>query len=61
MLVPGIWEEIAFRGVILTLLLKKYSEKKSIIINGLLFGGVHFINIIQGADVVSTIIQMVYG
>ncbi len=61
MLIPGIWEEIAFRGVILTLLLKNYSKKKSIIIDGLLFGGMHFINIIEGADVVLTIIQMVYA
>jgi membrane protease YdiL (CAAX protease family) len=61
MLIPGIWEEVAFRGIILTLLLKKYSEKKSIIIDGLLFGGMHFLNVIGGADVGSTIIQMIYA
>ncbi len=61
MLIPGIWEEVAFRGIILTLLLKKYSEKKSIIIDGLLFGSMHLLNIIGGADVGFTIIQMIYA
>ena len=61
MLIPGIWEEVAFRGIILTLLLKKYSEKKSIIIDGLLFGCMHFLNILGGADIVSTIIQVFYA
>lgn len=61
MLIPGIWEEVAFRGIILTLLLKKYSEKKAIIIDGLLFGVMHFLNIIGGADVGSTIIQVLYA
>jgi len=61
MLIPGIWEEVAFRGIILTILLKKYSEKKAIIIDGLLFGGMHFLNIIGGADVGSTIIQVGYA
>jgi len=58
-LTPGIWEEVAFRGVILTLLLKKYSEKKAIIIDGLLFGFAHVANIFGGQDIGSTIIQMI--
>ena len=60
-LTPGIWEEVAFRGVILTLLLKKYSEKKAIIINGVLFGFAHVANIFSGKDVGATIIQMIYA
>lgn len=60
-LTPGIWEEVAFRGVILTLLLKKYSEKKAIIIDGVLFGCAHLFNIIRGQDILSTIIQMFYA
>ena len=46
-LFPGIWEEVAFRGIILTLLLKVYSEKKSIIINGFLFGFFHLVNLLN--------------
>lgn len=43
---PGIWEEVAFRGIILVLLLKLYSKRISIIINGILFGLFHATNIL---------------
>jgi membrane protease YdiL (CAAX protease family) len=43
-LVPGIWEEIAFRGIILSFLVKEYSVKKAIIFNGLLFSLFHLFN-----------------
>ncbi|MHA1219386.1 MAG: CPBP family intramembrane glutamic endopeptidase, partial [Candidatus Heimdallarchaeaceae archaeon] len=46
-LAPGIWEEVAFRGVIFALLLKKYSQKKTIIINGVMFGLFHLINLVS--------------
>ncbi|NHJ46283.1 MAG: CPBP family intramembrane metalloprotease [Asgard group archaeon] len=45
---PGIWEEVAFRGIILVLLLRKYSKKTSIIVNGILFGTFHVVNILVG-------------
>ncbi len=61
MLIPGIWEEIAFRGVILTLLMKKYSKRKSIIIDGILFGSAHLVNFFRGADLISTLVQMVFA
>ncbi|MFX1313139.1 MAG: CPBP family intramembrane glutamic endopeptidase, partial [Promethearchaeota archaeon] len=60
-LIPGIWEEVAFRGVILNLQLKKYSNKISIILNGVLFGLSHSINIIFGADLFLTLLQMLYA
>ena len=60
-LTPGIWEEIAFRGVILTLLLKKYSEKKAILIDGIIFGFAHVANIFAGQDIGAIIIQMIYA
>lgn len=46
-LAPGIWEEVAFRGVVFALLLKKYSQKKTIIINGVMFGLFHLLNLIS--------------
>ena len=46
-LAPGIWEEVAFRGVIFALLLKKYSQRKTIIINGVMFGLFHLINLVS--------------
>ncbi len=60
-LIPGIWEEIAFRGVILNLQLKKYSHKTSIILNGVLFGLFHLTNLILGADLFLTLMQTIYA
>ncbi|KKK62237.1 hypothetical protein LCGC14_3006350, partial [marine sediment metagenome] len=47
MLIPGIWEEIAYRGVIFPMLSKKYSLKTSIIISSLIFGFAHSFNILN--------------
>ena len=41
-LLPGVWEEVAFRGVMVKLLLKKYSQKTTILVSGILFGIFHF-------------------
>ncbi|MFX1297978.1 MAG: lysostaphin resistance A-like protein, partial [Promethearchaeota archaeon] len=46
-LIPGIWEEVGFRGVMLPMLLKKYSKKRAIIINGLVFGLAHLFNLVS--------------
>ena len=43
-IVPALWEEIFFRGLILTILLKVYSVRNAIILDGLLFGLFHSIN-----------------
>ncbi|MEE9379395.1 MAG: type II CAAX endopeptidase family protein [Candidatus Lokiarchaeia archaeon] len=61
MLIPGIWEEVAFRGVILNLQLKKYSNRTSIILNGVLFGLFHLTNLIFGADLFLTLMQAIYA
>ncbi len=45
---PGIWEEVAFRGVMLVLILKVQNKQVSIIGNGLLFGGFHSVGILTG-------------
>lgn len=42
--VPGIWEELAFRGVILTNLQQRYSTRKAIGISSVLFGLFHLGN-----------------
>jgi membrane protease YdiL (CAAX protease family) len=66
-LIPGIWEEVAFRGIVLVLLLKRYSKKDSIIINSIMFGLFHLINLVNmrfspNPDVVAinVIFQVVY-
>ncbi|MFX1538358.1 MAG: lysostaphin resistance A-like protein, partial [Promethearchaeota archaeon] len=60
-LIPGIFEEIAFRGVILVLLLRKYSERTSIGLSGLIFGLGHFINFLIFGDFWSSIAQIISG
>ncbi len=42
--VPGIWEELTFRGVILTNLQQRYSARKAIGISSVLFGLFHLSN-----------------
>ncbi|KKM94693.1 hypothetical protein LCGC14_1195760 [marine sediment metagenome] len=46
MLIPGIWEEIAFRGVAIPMLIKKYRVRTSLIISSVIFGFAHTFNII---------------
>lgn len=57
----AIWEEIAYRGIILTLLTKKYSEKNSIIISSILFGLSHLLNFLFGSPLIFVIIQIFYA
>lgn len=59
-IVPALWEEIVFRGVILVLLLKKYEPKFAVLIDGILFGCFHFINLAYGADFFSTVGQVAF-
>ncbi len=43
---PGIWEEVAFRGVMLVLILKVQKQEIAIIGNGILFGWFHSVNLL---------------
>ncbi len=65
MLIPGIWEEIAFRGVMIPMLSKKYSQKKTIIVSSVVFGLVHGFNIITllliGANPIGVLFQVIYA
>jgi len=61
MLIPGIWEEVAFRGVILNLQLKKYSVITTVIINGVAFGLFHFTNVIWGFNFYGTLLQVIFA
>lgn len=47
-LLPSIWEEVAFRGVMLVLILKVQNKQLSILGNGLLFGAFHSVGILSG-------------
>jgi len=61
MLIPGIWEEVSFRGVISTLNLRKYSRRTVLIVVSILFGLFHYFNLIAGNDLVLTGIQVIYA
>lgn len=56
-LVPGIWEELAFRGVVLSNLQQKYSPKMSVLTSAILFGLFHFSNLVK--DDLTTVIFFV--
>lgn len=47
-LVPGIWEELAFRGLMLTNLQQRYHRWVAIVVTGVLFGLMHLIDLISG-------------
>ena len=48
--IPSIFEEMAFRGIVLTVLLSKYSERESIIFSSVGFGLMHLFGIAFGSD-----------
>jgi len=62
----GFFEEILFRGVILILLIQRYSQQKhglliSVILSSVLFGMVHLINLWNGASLFDTLLQVGYS
>jgi len=64
MLIPGIWEEFSFRGVIIPNLKRKYSERSIILISGILFGLAHSLNflvILSGGNPLYVIYQVIYA
>jgi membrane protease YdiL (CAAX protease family)/predicted permease len=64
MLIPGIWEEFSFRGVIIPNLKRKYSQTQIILISGLVFGFTHainFLNILVGGNPVFVLYQIIYA
>jgi len=65
MLIPGIWEEVTFRGVAMPMLLKKYKLTPAVIINGIIFGLVHSFNVITllvlGINPISVLFQVIYA
>lgn len=64
MIRPGLWEEVAFRGVILPLLSRKYKHIISILISGVIFGLAHafiIINVLlSGGDPLFVVFQVIY-
>jgi len=58
---PSMFEEVAFRGVLLIFFLVKYSKRKSILFSSLGFGIIHFFNILSGRDPVWVTGQVIWA
>jgi len=58
---PSIFEEVGSRGIVLTVFLSKYSERKSIIFSSFGFGLMHLLNLINGADMVWVMGQITWA
>ncbi len=61
MLIPGIWEEVSFRGVMITLNMRKYSRTTAFIVVSLLFGLFHYFNLLSGASLFATNLQVIHA
>lgn len=62
----GLFEELAFRGVIFLMFAeKRYTTRKglfwSLILTSAVFGGVHLVNVLMGAGIGPTILQIGYS
>lgn len=62
----GVFEEVVFRGLILTVLLQRLPETKqgiliAIVLSSVIFGVIHFVNLVAGASPFDTLLQMGYS
>jgi membrane protease YdiL (CAAX protease family) len=58
---PSIFEEAVFRGIVLTVFLNQYSERKAIIFTSLGFGLIHLLNLTSGRELVWVMGQVVWA
>ena len=61
MLIPGIWEEVSFRGVMITLNMRKYSRTTVVIVISLLFGLSHYFNLLGDFNLFATSLQVIWA
>ncbi|CCV64727.1 hypothetical protein BN85411500 [Alteracholeplasma palmae J233] len=65
MICVGLFEELLFRGILLNVFIKVFENKenkelKALMVSSLLFGMVHFLNILGGQHYLVTIGQVIY-
>jgi membrane protease YdiL (CAAX protease family) len=56
---PSIFEEMLFRGIVLTVFLRKYSERQSILFSSVGFGLWHLLSLLFGGDPMWTVGQVI--
>jgi membrane protease YdiL (CAAX protease family) len=68
MLIPAIWEEVSFRGIISTMNLRRYSRTTVVVVISIIFGLFHFFNLLpyvftglQVINLVVTGLQVIYA
>ena len=54
-LVPGIWEELAFRGVVLSNLQQRFTRRVAVMVSSVVFGLFHFSNLGSWGDAASVV------
>jgi membrane protease YdiL (CAAX protease family) len=59
--IAGALEEVAFRGIVLTVFLGKYSERQSIIFSSIGFGLMHLLSLTSGRELVWVLGQVVWA
>jgi membrane protease YdiL (CAAX protease family) len=59
--IPSMFEEVLWRGVILTLFLSRYSKRKSIVITTVGFGFFHLLSFLEGHEVVWVLGNVVWA
>ena len=59
--IPSIFEEMTFRGVLLTVFLQRYSSRKSIIFSSIAFGLIHALNLVRGGELIWVFGQVVWA
>jgi membrane protease YdiL (CAAX protease family) len=57
----SMFEEIAFRGVFLTMLLEKHSQRMAIFYSALAFGGLHLMSVFTGQELVHSLGQVLWA
>jgi membrane protease YdiL (CAAX protease family) len=57
--IPSAFEEVAFRGIVLTVFLRKYSKRKSIIFSSIGFGLIHLLNLLFGREPIWVLGQVI--
>jgi membrane protease YdiL (CAAX protease family) len=59
--IPSMFEELVFRGIVLTTFLNRYSTRNAIIFSSLGFGLMHLLNLANGRDLVWVLGQVAWA
>jgi membrane protease YdiL (CAAX protease family) len=57
----SMFEEVCFRGVFLTMLLRKYGQNRAIFYSALAFGAAHIFALLAGGNLVTTVAQVIWA